>query len=127
MNPIVKVDVTQLNKHKEEKKVYYFSNILCYSQICSKDHLYKTTIRLMVSAQANSHSIVALRDNHLYNSTSNLFLSFPNSKRTCIKQHYKPFLRVENKHKETYTGIKSAFGTQSNICGAYFFAKKVNS
>ena len=47
MNPIVKVDVTQLNKHKEEKKVYYFSNILCYSQICSKDHLYKTTTRLM--------------------------------------------------------------------------------
>ena len=33
-------------KQKQENKLYYFSNILCYSQTCSNDHIYKTTTRL---------------------------------------------------------------------------------
>ena len=33
-------------KQKQENKLYYFSNILCYSQTYSNDHIYKTTTRL---------------------------------------------------------------------------------
>ena len=33
-------------KQKQENKLYYFSKILCYSQTCSNDHVYKTTTRL---------------------------------------------------------------------------------
>ena len=33
-------------KHKEENKLHYFSNILCYNQTCSNDHSYKTTTGL---------------------------------------------------------------------------------
>ena len=40
------VDMTQLRKHKEKNKFYYFSNILCHSHTCSNNHLYKTTNRL---------------------------------------------------------------------------------
>ena len=33
-------------KHKEENKLHYFSNVLCYSQTCSNNHIYKTATRL---------------------------------------------------------------------------------
>ena len=114
------VDITQVKNHKEENKLYYFSNILCYCQTCSNDHLYNTTTRLrrLMLNLAKQIPIQSL----LYRTTTCLtrpattFLISQTKKKTSIR----------NKHKATYTGIRGVFGTQWNIYSAAFFAKKVN-
>ena len=46
-------------------------NLKHYNQTCSNDHLCKMTNA--ESAQANSHPIVTVQDDHLSNATSNYF------------------------------------------------------
>ena len=83
------VDITQLKKHTEEIKLYYFSNILCYIQTCSNDHLKKTTTRLrrLMLSLAKQNPIELL----LYRTTTCLTRPAPTflvsqMKKTCIKQ-----------------------------------------
>ena len=108
-------------KHKEENKLYYFSNILCYRQTCSNDHIYKRTTRLgrpMLNPPCQIPMQLLL-----YKTTTcqpptgpvTIFFSLPNEKKTVWNNHYKTLPSVGDKHKATYTGVRDVFGTLLNI------------
>ena len=55
------------------------------------------------SAQANSHTIITVSDNHLSKATNDQFLCLPNEKKPVKNNHYKtlPSKEMGNKHKVT--------------------------
>ena len=76
-------------------------NLKHYSETCSKDHLCKTTNA--ESAQATSHPVVTVQDDHLSNATSDYFFWLQNEKKNCLKQQLQNFIQQRNakkKHKE---------------------------
>ena len=58
-------------------------NLKHYSETCSKDHLCKTTNA--ESAQATSHPVVTVQDDHLSNATSDYFFWLQNEKKKLSK------------------------------------------
>ena len=116
-------------KHKEENKLHYFSNVLCYSQTCSNNHIYKTATRLG-RLTLNPPWQIPIQS-LLYKTTTCqpptgpaiIYLFSQMKKKTVWNNHYKNLPSVENKHKATYTGVRGVFGTLSNIYGRDFFVK----
>ena len=70
-------------------------NLKHYNQICSNDHLCKTTNA--ESAQANSRPIVTVQDDHPSNATSDYFFWLQNEKKTCLKQQLQNLIGTTHK------------------------------
>ena len=88
-------------KQKQENKLYYFSNILCYSQTCSNDHTCKTTTRLgrpmlNLPLQIPIQSLLYKTTICLTGPATNFLVS--QMKKNCIKQ---PLQNFPQRRKQT--------------------------
>ena len=48
------------------------------------------------SAQANSHAVVTVKDDHLSTATTDYFFCLPNKKKACLKQPLENFIQLRN-------------------------------